>query len=251
VAAGVEIDFAVLGKFGVVIRGGSDQSGAMRKMSINRNHWMWGGLTALALALGAVGCKTDDPPSSGQMSAAGGPFSSTMVGTATADVSGANPAANSIASVDGGAANEPPPNIPTELYEIQKGDTLTKIATDHGTSISMLQRINGIEGSFIRYGQKIKVPAGAGSGDLPETLSPRLPTTPEDVTPVPPARVPPVSVPPVVVPPVGAPPSVDAGSDPAASGIDGASPAFGFGGESAPRTSAPTRRDDDLPLLPR
>lgn len=213
----------------------------MRRMPFNRNYWIVGGLAALAL--GAVGCKTDDPPSAGQMSTAGGPFSTNMAGGEAADGTGVSPNPNTIASIDGGAASEPPPNIPTELYEIQKGDSLTKIAQDHGTTISMLQRLNGIKGSFIRYGQKIKVPAAAGSGDLPETLSPRLPTTPEDVTPVPP-----VVVPPVVVPPVGAPP---AGGDPAASGIDGASPAFGFGGESAPRTSAPTNRDDDLPVLPR
>lgn len=45
-------------------------------------------------------------------------------------------------------------------YRVRSGDTLIEIAQKHGTSVSALKRANGIRGSTIRAGQKLKIPAG-------------------------------------------------------------------------------------------
>jgi len=46
----------------------------------------------------------------------------------------------------------------SELYEVRKGDNLTKIAKKFNTTVELLARSNGIKESAIRAGQKIKVP---------------------------------------------------------------------------------------------
>jgi lipoprotein-anchoring transpeptidase ErfK/SrfK len=45
----------------------------------------------------------------------------------------------------------------SSLYEVQKGDSLTKIARKFNTTVELLTRANGIEAGNIRAGQKIKV----------------------------------------------------------------------------------------------
>lgn len=141
----------------------------------------------------------------------------------------------------------PVPSVPTQSYEIKKGDTLSGIATAHGTSIGTLQKLNGIKGSFIRYGQKIKVPLAAGTSAT-GTASSTPPTGTSGVTsggtsgfteaatavPAPPADT------------TTAPTGVGGatGSD-----LNGAASGFGFGGTSVPRTTTP-KRDAEALFLP-
>ncbi|WP_231563635.1 LysM domain-containing protein [Anoxybacillus sp. KU2-6(11)] len=44
------------------------------------------------------------------------------------------------------------------VYVVQKGDTLSKIATKHNTTVDALQKLNGISNpNLIRVGQKIRL----------------------------------------------------------------------------------------------
>lgn len=43
------------------------------------------------------------------------------------------------------------------LYEVQKGDTLTKIAKKSGTTVELISASNGIKSGMIRTGRKLKV----------------------------------------------------------------------------------------------
>jgi len=48
-------------------------------------------------------------------------------------------------------------------YTVKKGDTLTKIANAHGTTVSELVRLNSIQNpNLIHPGQKLKLPGGSG-----------------------------------------------------------------------------------------
>ncbi|PRP90447.1 putative peptidoglycan endopeptidase LytE precursor [Enhygromyxa salina] len=46
-------------------------------------------------------------------------------------------------------------------YVVASGDSLAAIARRHGTTIAQLRELNGIEGSLIRVGQKLRVPGEA------------------------------------------------------------------------------------------
>ena len=46
-------------------------------------------------------------------------------------------------------------------YEVRSGDTLSKIATDYGTTVETLRTINDISGSLITVGQNIRYPLPA------------------------------------------------------------------------------------------
>lgn len=48
-------------------------------------------------------------------------------------------------------------------YVVKSGDTLTKIATAHGVSVSELRSANGLKTSRLNVGQKLKIPAKASS----------------------------------------------------------------------------------------
>lgn len=43
------------------------------------------------------------------------------------------------------------------LYEIQKGDTLTRIAKKYGTTVDLISKTNNLTPSSIRYGRKINI----------------------------------------------------------------------------------------------
>lgn len=43
------------------------------------------------------------------------------------------------------------------VYEVQKGDTLIKIAKKNNTTVELISGTNGISGSLIRVGQKLKI----------------------------------------------------------------------------------------------
>lgn len=45
-------------------------------------------------------------------------------------------------------------------YTVQSGDSLSRIASRNGVSVSALQQANGLTGSNIRVGQKLKLPGG-------------------------------------------------------------------------------------------
>ncbi|MCS4308693.1 membrane-bound lytic murein transglycosylase D [Rheinheimera pacifica] len=47
-------------------------------------------------------------------------------------------------------------------YTVAKGDTLGKIAQQHGTNISAIQRINKLDGNTIRLGQHLLLPVSSG-----------------------------------------------------------------------------------------
>lgn len=44
-------------------------------------------------------------------------------------------------------------------HTVRKGETLSEIASQHGVSVSALRRANGIKGSVVRAGQRLKLPA--------------------------------------------------------------------------------------------
>ena len=80
-----------------------------------------------------------------------------------------------------------------EVYVVKSGDTLTKIAKAHSTTVKVLQAENNLATTQIKVGQKLKLPAKAEVA-APVTAPPAAPVAPEPMTP-------PVSSP----PPVGAP----------------------------------------------
>lgn len=54
--------------------------------------------------------------------------------------------------------------VPDLSYRVRKGDTLSQIARRHGTTVTKLAQANGLgNGSRIRVGQTLKLPARAGS----------------------------------------------------------------------------------------
>ncbi len=50
-----------------------------------------------------------------------------------------------------------------EVYAVQPGDTLTRIARKSGTTVELLRASNGIRGDLIRAGQRLKVPKASFS----------------------------------------------------------------------------------------
>lgn len=56
------------------------------------------------------------------------------------------------------AKPKPKPKPSSVYHTVRKGDTLYGLAKRYGTSVSVIQRANGISGSTIRIGQKIKIP---------------------------------------------------------------------------------------------
>jgi len=50
-----------------------------------------------------------------------------------------------------------------ETYTVKSGDTLTKIAKAHGTTIKALESENGLSTTKIKVGQKLKIPATASA----------------------------------------------------------------------------------------
>lgn len=48
--------------------------------------------------------------------------------------------------------------VSTKTYRVRSGDTLSGIARKHGTRVSVLRELNGMKGSKLRVGQRLKVP---------------------------------------------------------------------------------------------
>lgn len=54
---------------------------------------------------------------------------------------------------------EPPAPARTVTYEVKRGDNLTRIAKNHGTTVKAIREANGLKTDRILVGQKLKVPA--------------------------------------------------------------------------------------------
>lgn len=61
-----------------------------------------------------------------------------------------------------------------ETYTVKSGDTLTKIAREHGTTVTALKELNGLTLNQIKIGQKLKLPANVAPVEpaTPSTLPP-------------------------------------------------------------------------------
>ncbi len=57
-----------------------------------------------------------------------------------------------------------------QIHVVEKGQTLSLIAKDHGCKVRQLRAANGLKGDFLRIGQKLRVPrcSGRRSVDAPE-----------------------------------------------------------------------------------
>ena len=64
-----------------------------------------------------------------------------------------------------------------ETYTVKSGDTLSKIAKDHGVTIKALETANNLTSTQIKVGQKLKIPAKA------EPAAPAPVTAPETAAP--------------------------------------------------------------------
>ena len=53
---------------------------------------------------------------------------------------------------------KPKPKPRTTVHTVRKGDTLYGLAKKYGTSWTKIQKANGISGSTIQIGQKLKIP---------------------------------------------------------------------------------------------
>jgi LysM repeat protein len=94
---------------------------------------------------------------------------------------GSNPSPSGVNSTGAGEAGE--------VYVVKSGDSLWKIANLHGTTVKALQTENNLPTTSIKVGQKLKVPAKAG------TAAPVAPVAPASVPETTPPAVMPETVP--------------------------------------------------------
>ncbi|MDB6109755.1 MAG: muramidase-2 [Pedosphaera sp.] len=104
---------------------------------------------------------------------------------------GAAPVVNN-AATPGATAMMAAPADGGSVYTVKSGDSLTKVAKDHGVSVKSLRAANDLKTDKIKVGQKLKLPAKA-SAPAPEPAPVSAPVS----APVPPpsAYAPPVSAP--------------------------------------------------------
>jgi len=73
-----------------------------------------------------------------------------------------------------------------ELYIVKSGDTLTKIAKKHGTSVKAIESANNLTTTKIKVGEKLKIPVkveAAAPEPHPEAPVPVPPAPPSSTTP--------------------------------------------------------------------
>ena len=72
----------------------------------------------------------------------------------------------------------------TATYTVKSGDTLTKIAKSHGTSVKAIESANGLSTTKIKVGQKLKIPSkGEAAAAAPVAPAPVADTTPAPALP--------------------------------------------------------------------
>jgi LysM repeat protein len=71
----------------------------------------------------------------------------------------------------------------TGSYVVKAGDSLTRIAANHDTSVKALKSLNGLKTDRINVGQKLKVPVKAAPEPTPASMVEPSPTTPSFGTP--------------------------------------------------------------------
>jgi LysM repeat protein len=64
------------------------------------------------------------------------------------------------------------------IYTVKSGDTLTKIAKNHGVTIKAIESENGLSGTKIKVGEKLKIPAKAESLPAPAAAPMPAPVAP-------------------------------------------------------------------------
>ena len=74
-----------------------------------------------------------------------------------------------------------------ETYVVKSGDTLTKIAKSHGTTVKAIESENNLSTTKIKVGQKLKIPAKAeAAAPAPvELTAPAAPAVAPVTTPAP------------------------------------------------------------------
>jgi LysM repeat protein len=88
------------------------------------------------------------------------------------------PAASGAASGAAGTASPTESPAAEQSYAVKSGDTLSKIATQHGTSIKALRAANHLKTDKIHVGDKLKIPAKAAKAQAATTPSQSTATTP-------------------------------------------------------------------------
>jgi LysM repeat protein len=66
----------------------------------------------------------------------------------------------------------------TATYTVKSGDTLTKIAKAHGTTVKAIQTANNLTTTKIHVGQKLKIPSKAPAAPVTPAPAPVEPNTP-------------------------------------------------------------------------
>lgn len=86
-------------------------------------------------------------------------------------------AAAPAAAVTGGSESAAPAATDTVTYVVKGGDTLTKIARVHGTTVKAIRTASGLKSNDIKVGQKLKIPGKAAPAPAvePAPADPVLP----------------------------------------------------------------------------
>jgi len=72
----------------------------------------------------------------------------------------------------------------TASYTVKSGDTLTKIAKSHGTTVKAIEAANGLSTTKIKVGQKLKIPSkGEAAAAAPVAPAPVVDNTPAPALP--------------------------------------------------------------------
>ena len=80
------------------------------------------------------------------------------------------PAASATAPAPAASATAPATAAgESAVYQVKRGDTLTKIAKTHHTSVKAIMAANGLTRDNLKVGQKLKIP---GKAAAPETVTP-------------------------------------------------------------------------------
>jgi peptidoglycan endopeptidase LytE len=76
----------------------------------------------------------------------------------------------------------------SDVYVVKSGDSLTKIAKEHGTTVKAIRAANDLKTDKIKVSQHLKLPAKAAVAPVVEPTP--VPTTTPTITPLPSASAP-------------------------------------------------------------